>query len=35
VEHSGAIDVSLGTILNFRDPDGIALSLFSWKSEQD
>ncbi|MEQ8718768.1 MAG: VOC family protein [Acidimicrobiales bacterium] len=28
VEHSGAIDVPPGTILNFKDPDGIALALF-------
>lgn len=28
VEHSGAIDVPPGQILNFKDPDGIALSLF-------
>lgn len=30
VEHSGAIDVPPGTILNFKDPDGIALALF-WR----
>ena len=28
IEHSGAIDVPPGAILNFRDPDGIALALF-------
>lgn len=28
VDHSGAIDVPPGAILNFKDPDGIALSLF-------
>jgi glyoxylase I family protein len=28
VEHSGAISVSPGAILNFTDPDGNALSLF-------
>jgi glyoxylase I family protein len=28
VEHSGAIEVPPGLILNFKDPDGIALSLF-------
>ncbi len=28
VEHSGAIDVPPGAILNFRDPDGISLALF-------
>ena len=28
VEHSGVIDVPPGAILNFRDPDGIALALF-------
>jgi glyoxylase I family protein len=28
VEHSGAIDVPPGAILNFKDPDGIALALF-------
>ena len=28
IPHSGAIDVPPGAILNFKDPDGIALSLF-------
>ena len=28
VTHSGAIDVPTGAILNFKDPDGIALALF-------
>jgi catechol 2,3-dioxygenase-like lactoylglutathione lyase family enzyme len=28
VEHSGAIDIPPGQILNFKDPDGIALCLF-------
>jgi glyoxylase I family protein len=28
VEHSGVIDIPPGAILNFRDPDGIALALF-------
>ena len=28
VEHSGAIDVPPGAIVNFKDPDGIALALF-------
>ena len=28
VLHSGAIDVPPGAILNFKDPDGIALALF-------
>ena len=28
IEHSGRIDISLGAILNFADPDGIALSIF-------
>jgi catechol-2,3-dioxygenase len=28
IEHSGAIDVPPGAILNFTDPDGIALALF-------
>lgn len=28
IEHSGAIEVPPGAILNFRDPDGIALALF-------
>jgi glyoxylase I family protein len=28
VEHSGPIDVPPGEILNFKDPDGIALALF-------
>jgi catechol-2,3-dioxygenase len=26
--HSGAIDVPPGATLNFKDPDGVALSLF-------
>ncbi|MGD9703581.1 MAG: VOC family protein [Acidimicrobiia bacterium] len=28
VAHSGAIDIPPGAILNFKDPDGISLSLF-------
>jgi catechol 2,3-dioxygenase-like lactoylglutathione lyase family enzyme len=28
IEHSGAIDIPPGGILNFKDPDGIALALF-------
>ena len=28
IEHSGVIDVPPGAILNFEDPDGIALSIF-------
>jgi glyoxylase I family protein len=28
IDHSGAIEVPPGAILNFKDPDGIALSLF-------
>jgi glyoxylase I family protein len=28
VEHSGPIEIPPGEILNFRDPDGIALSMF-------
>jgi glyoxylase I family protein len=28
VEHSGVIEVPPGEILNFKDPDGIALALF-------
>ena len=28
VTHSGAIDVPPGAILNFKDPDGIALAVF-------
>jgi len=28
IQHSGAIDVPPGQILNFKDPDGIALCLF-------
>lgn len=32
VAHSGPIDVPPGEILNFKDPDGIALSLF-WDKE--
>lgn len=30
IEHSGAIDVPPGAILNFKDPDGIALALM-WR----
>ncbi len=28
VEHSGVVEIPPGAILNFRDPDGIALALF-------
>ena len=28
IEHSGRIDIPLGAILNFADPDDIALSIF-------
>src|ERR1700756_86684 len=28
IDHSGVIDVPPGAILNFKDPDGIALALF-------
>ena len=28
VDHSGVIDLPPGAILNFKDPDGIALALF-------
>jgi catechol 2,3-dioxygenase-like lactoylglutathione lyase family enzyme len=28
VAHSGAIDIPIGAILNFTDPDGIQLSIF-------
>ena len=28
IEHSGAIDVPPGAIVNFKDPDGIALAIF-------
>ena len=28
IEHSGRIDIPIGAILNFSDPDGIALSIF-------
>ena len=30
IEHSGAIDVPPGAILNFKDPDGIALAIM-WR----
>jgi catechol-2,3-dioxygenase len=30
IENSGAVDVPPGAILNFKDPDGIALALF-WR----
>ena len=30
IEHSGAIEVPPGAILNFKDPDGIALALM-WR----
>jgi len=29
VEHSGVVDIPVGAILNFSDPDGIALALFA------
>jgi catechol-2,3-dioxygenase len=32
IEHSGAIDIPPGRILNLKDPDGIALALF-WTRE--
>jgi glyoxylase I family protein len=32
VEHSGVIEIPPGGILNFKDPDGIALALF-WARE--
>jgi catechol-2,3-dioxygenase len=35
VEHSGVIDVPPGAILNFKDPDGIALALFWDRAEPD
>jgi glyoxylase I family protein len=28
VEHSGRIDIAIGAILNFVDPDGVQLSIF-------
>lgn len=28
IDHSGVIDVAVGAILNFKDPDGIALAFF-------
>jgi glyoxylase I family protein len=28
VQHSGAIDIPPGAILNFKDPDGVALAFF-------
>ncbi len=28
IGHSGPIDIALGAILNFADPDGIQLSIF-------
>ena len=28
VEHSGRIDIAIGAILNFADPDGVQLSIF-------
>ena len=28
VDHSGAIDIPVGAILNFADPDGVQLSVF-------
>lgn len=30
IEHSGAIEIPPGAILNFKDPDGIALALM-WR----
>ena len=32
VEHSGAISIPTGAILNFADPDGVALSIF-WEGD--
>ena len=34
VEHSGVITIPPGAILNFKDPDGIALALF-WDKPQE
>lgn len=31
IDHSGVIEVAVGAILNFKDPDGIALAFF-WDS---
>ena len=28
IEHSGRIDIGIGAILNFADPDGTQLSIF-------
>jgi len=28
IEHSGRIDIAIGAILNFADPDGVQLSIF-------
>jgi glyoxylase I family protein len=33
VKHSGVIDIPIGAILNFKDPDGLALALF-WDLDQ-
>jgi catechol-2,3-dioxygenase len=30
IEHSGIVDVDYGSVLNFRDPDGIALEFFAF-----
>ena len=32
IEHSGAIDIPVGAILNFSDPDGTQLSIF-WEAD--
>jgi len=32
VEHSGVISIPTGAILNFADPDGVALSIF-WEAD--
>lgn len=33
VDHSGVISIPMGAILNFKDPDGIQLSIF-WDQER-
>jgi glyoxylase I family protein len=34
VAHAGVKDIGLGHILEFRDPDNIALELYAWKPRQ-
>jgi glyoxylase I family protein len=35
VAHAGVKDIGIAHILEFRDPDNIALELYAWKPRQD